>query len=534
MDNKPRNRYSVIALIVSLASLIVALVAGVLKILIGLGSFTPSNPETYNLVLQVGIALVAIGLAVYSILEPDSVRKFLSGRQARYGSNAVVMILAFVGIIIVANYLMVTNPTFQGMKADLTENKVNTLSPEMIRAMETLPGKLTATGFFSQAPTDTARQLFEDMRAKSNGKFEYSFIDPVRNPVAAKEAGITGDGKILLEMNGQKEIAAYADEAEILTAMNRILNPEQRTVYFLTGHGEHDINGTDQSAMSRARTTLENKNFTVKTLNLLAENVIPADAKAIIIAGPAKPISANESSLLINYALHGGALVVMEDPAPLTSFGDSPDPLADSLDNVWGLRLRNDFVVDTNNSGSEVNAIGAVFDPSHPITHTMSQVTIMPLTRSIEVRTVSGFTLTSLVQTSPNAQTWGETDFAPLEGSSTPIGLDPATDTPGPVTLMASSEKQDGGRVVIIGNSGFATDAGFDAYGNGDLFVNSVAWAAGQGKALDVTPKDVTQRTYTAPNQIGWLAILFGSICLIPGLVLAAGIYAWASRRRRG
>jgi ABC-type uncharacterized transport system involved in gliding motility auxiliary subunit len=419
---------------------------------------------------------------------------------------------------------------------DLTENKINTLSPEMAQAMETLSAKLTATGFFSsQTPSDTARQLFDNMKASSNGKFTYTFIDPVKNPVAAKEAGITGDGKILLEMNGRKEIAAFADEGEILTALNRILNPEQRTVYFLIGHGEKDINGADQTAFSRARDTLEKKNFTVKTLNLQAENVIPADAKAIIIAGPTKPISPNESGLLINYALHGGALVVMEDPVPLTNFGDSPDPLADSLDNVWGLHLRSDFVVDTNNSGNEEAAVGDVFDPSHPITQSLiNQLTILPLTRSIEIKPVDGFTQTALVQTDPRSAAWGETDFSPLQGGTSPISLDAATDTPGPITLVASSEKTDGGRVVVFGNSGFATDAGFDAYGNSDLFVNSVAWAAGQGKTIDVTPKDSTTRTFQAPSQAGWLSILLGSVCIIPGLVLAAGIYAWASRRRRG
>lgn len=534
MDDKPQNRYSIIALIVSLIALIVTLVAGALNILINIGSFTPTSPETYTTILQISAALILIGLAVYAILEPESVRGFLSGRQARYGSNALILILAFTGIVVVSNYLMATNADLVALKLDLTENKANTLSPEMIQAMETLPGNLTATGFFSsQMPTDTARQLFDNMKASSNGKFTYSFIDPDKNPVAAKEAGVTGDGKILLEMNGRKEIAAYTGEAEILTAMNRILNPEQRTVYFLTGHGERDINGSDQNAFSRARDTLEKKNFTVKTLNLLAENAIPADAKAVVIAGPTKPISANESGLLINYALHGGALVIMEDPLPLTDFGDSPDPLANSLDSMWGLRLRNDFVVDTA-SPSIQNAIGAVFDPASPITQTITQVAILPLTRSIEIKTLDGFTQTSLVQTSPSSQAWGETDFTALQGSAASVSLDPATDTPGPITLVASSEKQDGGRVVVIGSSVFATDQGFDAYGNSDLFVNAVAWAAGQGKTMDVTPKDSTTRTFQPPSQGIGIALYFGTVCGIPGLMLAAGIYAWASRRRRG
>ena len=533
MDTKPQNRTSVIALIVSLVALIVTLFAGIINILIGLGSFTPTNPETYRIVLQVSAAIVVLGLAIYAFLEPESVRSFLTGRQARYGSNALVMILAFVGIVFIANYLLATNDKLKELNWDLTENKVNTLSIELTSAMENLPAEMTATGFFSQTPEDTARQLFDKMKAASNGKFDYRFIDPVADPLAAKDAGVTGDGKIVLEMNGRKEIAAYADESEILTAMNRLLNPEARTVYFLVGHGERDTEGADENAFTRVRDTLEKKNITVKTLNLLAENRIPADAKAIIIAGPKKPITPNESSLLINYALHGGSLVVLEDPIPLTDYGNATDPLADSLESVWGLRLRNDFVVDTANQAVE-NAIGAYFESAHPVTSTMTQVTIMPLTRSIEILARDGFTQTALVQTSTESDSWGETDFTPLQGTNTSIGYDPNTDTLGPLVLAAASENQSGGKVVVIGNSAFVTDAGFDAYGNGDLFVNAVSWAAGQGKTYDVTPKDATERTFNAPTQIGSLAILLGSICGIPGLVIGLGIYAWASRRRRG
>ena len=88
--------------------------------------------------------------------------------------------------------------------------------------------------------------------------------------------------------------------------------------------------------------------------------------------------------------------------------------------------------------------------------------------------------------------------------------------------------------MVVVGSSYWATDQGINAYGNGDLFVNSVAWAVGQGKTIDITPKNTTTRTYIPPSQGASVAILLVSVCGIPGLVLAAGIYAWASRRRRG
>lgn len=534
MNIKPQNRNSIIALIVSLVALLVTLFAGIINILMNIEAFTPLDPAPYRITLQISAALTILGVAIYAILEPESVRNFLAGRQARYGSNVLITTLAFIGIVVVANYLVETNSKIKEATSwDLTENKANTLSPELTEAMANLPSEMTAIGFYSQVPAETTRSLFEKMETASDGKFSYRFIDPVEDPIAAKEFGVTGDGKIVLQMDGRSEIANYADESEILTAMNRLANPEARTVYFLVGHGENDVNGSGDTAFSRARETLEKKNITVKTLNLLAENRIPEDAKAVIVVGPTKPITANESSLLNNYAIHGGSLVVLENPVPMTDFGEEIDPLAEALDSVWGLRLRNDFVVDTASETIQ-NAVGAWPDTAHPVTASMNLVTIMPLTRSIEILARTSYTQTALLQTNPGTDSWGETDFTPLQGNAAAISFDPATDVAGPVVLAAASENDQGGKVVVIGSSTFATDGWFDGYGNGDLFVNAVSWAAGQGETYDVTPKDTTQRTYNQPSQIAGLLINLGSVCGIPLIVIGLGVYAWASRRRRG
>lgn len=533
MNKQQNDLYLKIPLIVSLIALVAAVGLLLVKGTMALNMFTPENPETINLALSISAALAVIGVAVYAMLAPDAVRNFLSGRQARYGSNALVMILAFAGIILAANYLAIKNPK---TLVDMTEDKQNTLSPEMVSALENLPEKINATAFYTaQMPRDTALQLLENMKANSKGNFDYRFVDPDSAPLEAKNAGVTGDGKIVLEMGGRKEIAVYADQTEMLRAMSRLLNPEERTVYFLAGHGEHDINGTDQNAISRARETLESKNYTVKTLNLLADNRIPEDARVVIVAGPLQPLTASEVGLLNAYTRRGGAVVIMEDPLPFTDFGEQADPLAESLERIWGIRLRNDFVVDTASTTIQ-NAIGANY-ANHPVTRAMTLFTIFPLARSLEFSTQpEGITQTPLVQTSPEAQSWGETDFTPLQGeNTTSVQLDPETDTPGPVILVAAGENiQTGGRVVVIGNSLFITDEGFDAYGNGDLFVSAVDWAAGDDNPVDITIHEATQRTFMPPGQLQWLAILLGSVCILPGLVLAAGVAAWLSRRRRG
>ncbi|HSQ40466.1 MAG TPA: Gldg family protein [Anaerolineales bacterium] len=533
--NNPQqpNRYEKIPLILSLIGLIATILLALVKATMALGMFTPEDPETINLALSISAAVTLLGLAVYAMLAPDTVRNFLTGRQARYGSNALIMMLAFAGIIFVANYLAYKNPV---EPLDLTEDKQNTLSTEMVTVLENLPDKMTAVAYYSQIPRDDAQSLLENMKVNSKGNFDYRFVDPVADPLEAKNAGVTGDGKIVLSLSGRREIADYADETELLRAMNRLLKPEARTVYFLAGHGERDINGSGQTGMSRARETLENKNYTVKALNLLADNRVPADALAIIIAGPTQPLSPAEIGLLNKYAQQGGALIVMEDPIPFTDFGDTADPLAESLERVWGIRLRNDFVVDTASTSIQ-NAIGANYSPAHPVTNAMTLYTIFPLARSIEVSTQLSeqISLTSLVETSPDSQSWGETDFSALEQNNASVALDPETDTPGPLTLVVAGENLTSqGRVVVFGNSIFASDEGFDAYGNGDLFVNAVDWAAGDDAPVDITIRPPTERTFNAPGQIQWLAILLGSVCILPGVVLGAGIAAWVSRKRRG
>jgi ABC-type uncharacterized transport system involved in gliding motility auxiliary subunit len=138
-----------------------------------------------SLALQISLALIVIGLALYALLDPDKIRQILTGRQARYGSNALILILAFIGIVVVINYLVYQNPK----SWDLTEDKQYTLAPETLNTLQSLPDKVTAQAFYSQrSPTTTAEQLLEQFKNNSDGKFDYEFINPEENPLAAQQA----------------------------------------------------------------------------------------------------------------------------------------------------------------------------------------------------------------------------------------------------------------------------------------------------------------------------------------------------------
>lgn len=522
-----RGRYAAVALIVALLGFTAAGLFALAKGIIAIGLYTPLFPERLNNGLFISASVMVIGLATYAILEPGRLQQFFTGRQARYGGNTIITVLAFLGILIVGNVLAYQNPK---QLLDLTEEQANTLAPEMSAALDTLPGKITASAFFSQSrSTESADKLLSNIKANSNGMFDYEFIDPDRNPALVQELGITGDGKVLLSMGERKEIAASATEDEILRAMIRLINPEERVVYFLTGHGELDIEQVNENnqAFTRAKATLESKNYLVRTINLLAENKVPDDADLIVIAGPLQPVTDNEVKLLRGYLDNGGALLVMEDPLAVTDFGDKADPLAKMLSDDWGIALNNDVVIDLESADPYV-AVGAFIDSVHPVTQKMNAlVTFFPLTRSMSLTGgVENVQTSQLVQTTERS--WGETDL------SNP-GFDEGVEIPGPMILVASGENTStGGRVVVFGTSQFASDQYFDSYGNGDLFANSVDWAAEQENLTNITPRQTISRTFLPASQGRILFLMFISACAIPGIFLAMGVYTWWVRRRQG
>jgi ABC-type uncharacterized transport system involved in gliding motility auxiliary subunit len=224
------------------------------------------------------------------------------------------------------------------------------------------------------------------------------------------------------------------------------MNPGTHVVYFLTGHGEFPIDGSGDQSYTQLKATLTSKNYTVSTLNLLTTNNIPTDASVIVIAGPQKPLSDTEVSLLEAYMKNGGSMVVMEEPPVLTQFGDSPDPLANILAQTYGITLGNDIVVDVQAAQSIQQPFIAIADQygQHAITQKMSAMTTFyPTARSVTTNDSVGtdYTKTSLVMTAD--QSWAETDMASVkDGTMKP---DEGVDTFGPITLAVAAQ------VTILG-----------------------------------------------------------------------------------
>ncbi|HEY9077084.1 MAG TPA: Gldg family protein [Anaerolineaceae bacterium] len=483
----------------------------------------------FDLVLQISLALIIIGLAVFALLDPQKVRQAVTGRQARYGSNVFVMFVAILGILVVINYLVYKN----SKRWDLTEDKQHTLSKETLDILGSLTSPVIAEAYFTpNSSTATAKDLLETYKYHSNGKFSYEFIDPIQDPVRATAAKVNRDGTIVVKMKDRSEQIAYASEQELTTALIRLEHPEKKTIYFLTGHGEYSIESGDQKGYNQARITLEGKNYKVSTLNLISERKIPEDATVIIVAGPQKPITQEEADLLAVFTNNGKGLIYLTEPLPVTQFGTQQDPLADYLSKVWKISLGNDLILDPAVNPPTV-AISDTYG-NHAITNPMTTMaTVFFTARSVSVTETSSGDFSSTVLVKTGSSAWGETDFQALQNNR--YQPDQGKDLLGPVPLaVASTNNASNGRIVVIGDADFGSNQLYAQSGNSDFFVNSVDWVARQDTMINLTPKNMTTRILMAPSIVNMGIILLVTVFLIPGIVFIVGISVWISRRRKG
>jgi ABC-type uncharacterized transport system involved in gliding motility auxiliary subunit len=481
-----------------------------------------------SLPLQISLGLIVLGLALAIFLDPQKAKETFTGRQGKNTSNAFFLVFAVLGILVVLNYLGSSNTK----RWDLTEDKKNSLTPETLNIINTLPSKVTVTGFYSpRFAKEPTTQLLENYKAAANGKFDYKYIDPDADPVAAQSAQITRDGTLVLTMEGRSEQITYADEKELSGALVRLANPGKRNIYFLTGHGEYELDGTAQNKYGLIKTALVAKNYTVQTLNLLNSPTIPDDALAIIIAGGKKPLNDKEVALLKAYLEKGKAVVWLDNPTAESGIKTADNLFEAYIKSDWAITIDDDLMIDTNVNPPTVLVADSY--GNHPITNKLQNlVTLFPGARSMSYdpqdKKVVGYPLVSSSKTA-----WGEMDLASI--ASQKVSPDAATDRMGPqIVALAAKNVDTNGRLVIIGDAEFANDNNFAQYGNGTLLTNSIDWAAGQEDLINLTPRENVNRVLVPPTVFTNGMIMLITVFIIPGAILLAGIITWIQRKKRG
>lgn len=445
--------------------------------------------------------------------------------------NLLLTVVLFAGIVGVSNLISVQ----LDWQLDLTQDKLNTLSDSTLQVIQSLPHPVKASAFYSKNyPTTTVIALLENFSRNSQGKFSYELIDYQRNPLAAREMDVVQDATIVVTMQDRRELVRFGSEQELLASILRLLDPSERSVYFLIGHGEYSLETSGNvTGYAALRKTLQAKNYNVRELSLLDAAEIPTDAQAIVIAGYQSALTTREVDLIANYLNNGGSLVLLLEPPSLTQIQDGQDPVVEYLDKEWGITAGSNMIIDPNADPPLIAITNAYKD--HPIVNVLNDqrlTTIFPTARSIEIARVPE-TISHSVLAVTSKSAWAETNMDSIT-NSTAIP-DVGVDSQGPITLgIAAQEFNADGRIVVIGDADFANDEYFDRFGNGDLMVNAISWAVKQEDRLNLNPKNQTARIMVTPTRTSMVMLFIGSVLLIPGLIILFGFINWNRRKRKG
>ena len=149
------------------------------------------------------------------------------------------------------------------------------------------------------------------------------------------------------------------------------------------------------------------------------------------------------------------------------------------------------------------------------------------LARSLDVKSAGKINPEKLLSTSANS-------VATMNLSSQEIKLG-STDKKGPFTLAAAGtydtgDKNNPGRVIVVGSSGWIANGLIRFTGNRDLFLNMMNWLSADEDLISIRPKDPEdQRLSMNRNQM--TLVFWFSVVAVPLSVVAAGIMTWWKRR---
>jgi ABC-type uncharacterized transport system involved in gliding motility auxiliary subunit len=481
-------------------------------------------------------------------------------RTVRAGTSAIAVVLG-VALLLGINWLGYRHWT----RGDWTKTRIYSLSETTKKIVDGLkaPVRITAVMTSRARLFRPVSELLNRYRALSP-KIEVEIVDPERNMARAetlvREFGIrqntvifrAGDKKKYVEedklaefdfsgaaMGSAPEIKAFKGEQAFTSAILEVTENKTAKVYFTAGHGESTLDSLERGrGYSEAKQLLERDNVAVAAWDSLGKGDVPADASAVVVAGPRVAFLPPETGALQKYLAGGGRVLFLLDPvlpgpgAPASDYG------LGGILGGYGVKLADDIVIDPANAVPLVGPETLIANRygSHVIVRSLADQglpVLFPVARSVgkgEASPGSATSSTMLVETTPEG--WGETALTRLDA----VQKD-AQDIPGPVTIAVAisptDDKASAGkavRVVVIGNSRFLANGSLSNAGNANLFLNAVHWLTGEEKLVGIAPKTPEQAslamTSSQVQRIGLFAVAG-----MPLLAVFLGVWVWYRRR---
>ncbi len=452
----------------------------------------------------------------------------LNARQTKYAAYAALYVVVILAIVSVANILA----NRYNKSYDSTANKRYSLSDQTAKIVKGMKQDAAITYYDRQSGFQSAKDLL-DRYSTLSPRIRVEYIDVEKNPQVARAAGVTKTGTSFVQIGTKKEEAKSVTESEITGAIIRDLKTTTRTVCFVTGSGEHQIDDTQRNGFSRLKDILAKDQYATKSFSLLEKAEIPADCTVVVIGGPQSEYVQPAVDAIKKYVEQGGRAMILLD-APLKFGRPTADntALTDVLQS-WGVSMDKDLLLDLSPVGQLMGlgpeiALVSNYD-SHPIVDEMKgTATGFPLSRSLSVKNTDKTNVQKLFESSA-------TSLATVKLDSPNIDQRDPNNKKGPLTIGAAGSYTTGkenseGRFVVVGSSSWPANSFINFNGNGDLVLNALNWLSSDEDLISIRPKEQENRNVTMTRaQFNWVRL--STQFLLPGALLLAGVSVWWRRR---
>jgi hypothetical protein len=388
---------------------------------------------------------------------------------------------------------------------------------------ESLDGTLTLT---AAVPAEHfLRRHIKQLAAayrRHHADVELSFLDPKTDPKATRKQGLQRTGEILVGYRGRHELVKVPSEARLSAAIERLLRSQDAFVAYLTGHGERSLEGQANFDLGQFGKALSRRGHRLQPLSIARTPVIPDNTALLIVAQPRADFMPGERQLLADYVKRGGNLLWLTEP-------DAPGNWPSAL----GVKRIPGVVVDP-----QAKDLLAVDDPrlllldgntDHPATTSLDAPLLLAQAAALQPGEGSSkWQVHALLRTA--GRDWADSDYDP---AASPVHAE--AEPTGPLNVgLTLSRRTDSGtqRIAVIGDADFLSNTYLGNGGNLAFGLNLVEW-------LTSADQFVSRYTAAAPDQrldysrAEILGIGFGSLFVVPGLLLLGAGWAW-QRRRRG
>ncbi|HEV8325741.1 MAG TPA: Gldg family protein [Myxococcota bacterium] len=509
------------------------------------------------------LAGAAVGVVAWYLARAYTLQAAGGSRTALAGALAWIGAIAAFVLVVEANYIS----SRHWARFDWTSTAFYSLSDKGVATLKDMKKAVHATVFLSPR-SEAYADIFKDTEEllaqmqDQNPLFTVEFVDPDRDIEKAKilfakyklppdvdsvvvfECGAAPDAKTKYVSAGEmadydygsggdmamgpppKRLAAFKGEQAFVSAILEVTSDVQTQLCFVKGHGEASstvANENSLSELTEGLTTVEA--LKTEEVDLMA-GAIPAACTVLVVAGPQTPYLPAETAKIGDYLDKGGRLLAMFDP-PLGDPTSGPRVKTgfEELLAKWGVTLERAVAFDPENllaapgaEGLEALALRVVEWSDHAIVKPFNGMfALMRLARPVVAMNPppAGLEVAELMHTSKDG--WGE------RGTLTPreIGPDP-DDVKGPVPLAVAVDAptRGGARLVVFGNSRFASNALSGAGINSDLFVNTVRWLTKKESLISIAPKTPESVTIDLSEKQLNLALVSCAALMLLGIAV--------------